>query len=148
VASANGYDATGPPTPPPPISYSPLRRLAVDLVDEVRAGRDFPPGSTNFSLGRTHQVAHDPLPLLLEHYERFGPIFTMRLLHSRVVFMLGPEANHFVTVSHPEHFHWREGSFIGGRLEVDLPLDLGWLRFLCRSKPCARCWAGRLSHIG
>ena len=111
MASANGYDATGPPTPPPPISYSPLRRLAVDLVDEVRAGRDFPPGSTNFSLGRTHQVAHDPLPLLLEHYERFGPIFTMRLLHSRVVFMLGPEANHFVTVSHPEHFHWREGSF-------------------------------------
>ena len=25
--------------------------------------------------------------------------------------MLGPEANHFVTVSHPENFHWREGSF-------------------------------------
>jgi retinoid hydroxylase len=32
-------------------------------------------------------------------------------LHSRVVFMLGPEANHFVTVSHPENFHWRESSF-------------------------------------
>ncbi len=35
----------------------------------------------------------------------------MRLLHSRVVFMLGPEANHFVTVGHPENFHWRESSF-------------------------------------
>ena len=35
----------------------------------------------------------------------------MRLLHSRVVFMLGPEANHFVTVAHPENFHWRESSF-------------------------------------
>ena len=30
---------------------------------------------------------------------------------SRVVFMLGPEANHFVTVGHPENFHWRESSF-------------------------------------
>src|SRR5262249_38279683 len=28
-----------------------------------------------------------------------------------VVFMLGPEANHFVTVAHPENFHWRESSF-------------------------------------
>ena len=25
--------------------------------------------------------------------------------------MLGPEANHYVTVSHPQNFHWREGSF-------------------------------------
>ena len=25
--------------------------------------------------------------------------------------MLGPEANHFVTVAHPENFHWRESSF-------------------------------------
>ena len=111
MASTNGYDVSGPPTPPPPISYSPFRRLAADLVDEARAGRGFPPGSTNFSLARTHQVAHDPLPLLLEHYERYGPIFTMRLLHSRVVFMLGPEANHYITVANPGNFHWREGSF-------------------------------------
>ena len=25
--------------------------------------------------------------------------------------MLGPEANHFITVAHPENFHWRESSF-------------------------------------
>ena len=25
--------------------------------------------------------------------------------------MLGPEANHYITVSHPQNFHWREGSF-------------------------------------
>ena len=111
MATTTGYDVTGPPIPPEPISYSPLRRLAADLVDEVRMGGNFPPGSTDFSFARTHQVAHDPLPLLLEHYERFGPIFTMRLLHSRVVFMIGPEANQYITVSHPENFHWREGSF-------------------------------------
>ena len=69
------------------------------------------PGRGDFSLARTHQIAHDPLPLLLGAYEEHGPIFSMRLLHSRVVFMLGPEANHFVTVGHPENFHWRESSF-------------------------------------
>ena len=25
--------------------------------------------------------------------------------------MLGPEANNYITVSHPENFHWRESSF-------------------------------------
>ena len=38
-------------------------------------------------------------------------MFSLRLLHAKVVFMLGPEANKFVLVSHPENFHWREGSF-------------------------------------
>ena len=69
------------------------------------------PGPADFSFARTHQIAHDPLPLLLGAYEEHGPIFSMRLLHTRVIFMLGPEANHFVTVGHPENFHWRESSF-------------------------------------
>jgi cytochrome P450 len=56
-------------------------------------------------------MARDPLPLLLGAYEEFGPIFSMRLLHTKVIFMLGPEANQFVTVGHPENFHWRESSF-------------------------------------
>ena len=71
----------------------------------------FPPGPGDFSLARTQQIAHDPLPILLGAYEEHGPIFSLRLLHTRVVFMLGPEANHFVTVAHPENFHWRESSF-------------------------------------
>ena len=66
---------------------------------------------TNFSIARTLQIARDPLPILLGGYEEHGPIFSLRLLHTRVVFMLGPEANHFVTVAHPENFHWRESSF-------------------------------------
>jgi cytochrome P450 len=70
-----------------------------------------PPEHVDFSWARTRQIAHDPLPLLLSAYEEFGPIFSLRLLHSRVIFMLGPEANHFVTVAHPENFHWRESSF-------------------------------------
>ena len=47
----------------------------------------------------TDFAAISSLPLLLSAYEDFGPIFSLRLLHSRVVFMLGPEANHFVTVA-------------------------------------------------
>jgi len=93
------------------MSDNPARRVVEDVAAEWRARGRFPPGPGDFSLVRTHQVAHDPLPLLLGAYEEFGPIFSMRLLHSRVVFMLGPEANHYVTVGHPENFHWRESSF-------------------------------------
>ena len=35
----------------------------------------------------------------------------MRFLHITSIWMLGPEANHYVTVGHPENFHWRESSF-------------------------------------
>ena len=77
----------------------------------MAGARQVPPGPSDFSLARTHQIAHDPLPLLLGAYEEHGPIFSLRLLHTRVIFMLGPEANHFVTVAHPENFHWRESSF-------------------------------------
>ncbi len=93
------------------MSANPVRRVAGDLVAEWRGRGKFPPGPGDFSFARTHQIAHDPLPLLLGAYEEYGPIFSLRLLHTRVVFMLGPEANHFVTVAHPENFHWRESSF-------------------------------------
>ncbi|HET7417441.1 MAG TPA: cytochrome P450 [Solirubrobacterales bacterium] len=104
-------DTTAPVARPPEMSGNPVRRVVVDLWDEWQGRGKFPPGYVDFSWARTHQIAHDPLPLLLGAYEEFGSIFSLRLLHSRVVFMLGPEANHFVTVGHPENFHWRESSF-------------------------------------
>ena len=82
-----------------------------DLRDERSATVLFPPGETNFSLARTRRFADAPLELLLEAYERFGPIFTLRLFHSNVVFMLGPAANHYITVSHASNFSWRESHF-------------------------------------
>ncbi|HTA05640.1 MAG TPA: cytochrome P450, partial [Solirubrobacteraceae bacterium] len=39
------------------------------------------------------------------------PIFTLRLFHSNVVFMLGPEANHHILVSNASNFTWRDGHF-------------------------------------
>jgi cytochrome P450 len=104
-------DKTAPVARPPQMSANPVRRVAEDLASEWRGRGRFPPGPSDFSFARTHQIAHDPLPLLLGSYEEHGPIFSMRLLHTRVIFMLGPEANHFVTVGHPENFHWRESSF-------------------------------------
>jgi cytochrome P450 len=98
-------------TRPPRMSGNPFVRVAGDLRAEWRGRGAYPPGPSDFSVARTKQMARDPLPLLLGAYEEFGPIFSMRLLHTRVVFMLGPEANHFVTVGHPENFHWRESSF-------------------------------------
>jgi len=104
-------DPTAPVARPPQMSANPLRRIAEDVVAEWRGRGRFPPGRMDFSHTRTLQAARDPLPLLLGAYEEFGPIFSLRLLHSPVVFMLGPEANHFITVAHPENFHWRESSF-------------------------------------
>src|SRR3954471_4196960 len=103
-------DTTAPVARPPELSGSPVRRVFGDLWEEWRERGEVPPGHTDFSGARTHQIAHDPLPLLLGAYEQFGPIFSLRLLHSRVVFMLGPQANHFVTVGHPENFHGRRSS--------------------------------------
>jgi cytochrome P450 len=99
--------------PPEQRTYNPVVRLVDDFRTELRVRRRgaYPPGPFGFDLGRTLQMANDPLPILLSLYERFGPIFTVRILHHPVVFMLGPEANHFITVTHPESFHWREGSF-------------------------------------
>jgi cytochrome P450 len=95
--------------PPPPVSSNPLVRIAKDVAAERRATVPFPPGWTRFSMRRTATFSRDPLPLLLEGYERFGPVFTIRVLHGNVVFMLGPEANHYMTVSHAANFSWRDG---------------------------------------
>jgi retinoid hydroxylase len=104
-------DTTAPVARPPQMSANPLRRIGEDVLAEWRGRGKFPPGWTDFSHTRTLRAARDPLPLLLGAYEEFGPIFSLRLLHSPVVFMIGPAANHFVTVAHPENFHWRESSF-------------------------------------
>jgi len=99
--------------PPRQLTPNPARRVYEDVRAEIRVRRrgTYPPGPQNFDFGRTVQMANDPLPLLLELYEAHGPIFSVRLLHHPVIFMIGPEANHFITVSNPENFHWRESSF-------------------------------------
>jgi cytochrome P450 len=98
-------------SPPPLRSYNPFVVLVQDLLDERAATVPFPPGETRFSMARTKRFADEPLPLLLESYERFGPVFTLRLFHSNAVFMLGPDANHYITVSHASNFLYRTSYF-------------------------------------
>src|SRR5246500_776719 len=97
--------------PAPMVGVSPVRILIADLRDEVRAEAPFPPGEKRPSLARTRRFAEEPLEVLLEAYERYGPIFTLRIFHSNVVFMLGPAANHYITVTHASNFLWRDGHF-------------------------------------
>src|SRR3954452_10770357 len=96
---------------PPPVSTSPVRRVAYDLLAERRAPAPYPPGDVWPSARRTHRMIADPLGLLLDAYARHGPVFSLRIFHARHVFILGPEANHFMLVSHADHFRWRDGSF-------------------------------------
>jgi cytochrome P450 len=96
---------------PEPLSTNPLRRVAFELQTERRARGGYPPGDTRPSLRRTHRMIVDPLALLLEAYERHGPVFSLRILNARNVFLLGPEANHFMLVSHADRFRWRDGGF-------------------------------------
>ncbi|HST55241.1 MAG TPA: cytochrome P450 [Solirubrobacteraceae bacterium] len=97
--------------PPPMLKTHPLTILLRDYRAERARTVPFPPGETNLSMARTKRFAEEPLGLLLESYERYGPIFTLRIFHGNVVFMLGPAANHYITVSHASNFTWREGHF-------------------------------------
>ncbi len=85
------------------------------LIADLRRQRSpevpFPPGNLDFSIGRTLQFSENPLPILLDAYERHGPVFSLRVFHGIVVFMLGPAANHYMTVSHASNFIWRESHF-------------------------------------
>jgi cytochrome P450 len=113
-------------SPPPPFVESAVRRALHDLRVERAAPFPLPPGETRFSVARTRRFIKDPLELLLEMYERYGPVFTLRIVHMAGVWMIGPEANHYVTVSNAGNFGWRDGvmgeltQFLGdGLLTID-----------------------------
>ena len=97
---------------PPPISFNPFRRVVEELRAERAASAPLPPGHPRFSMRRTRRFEREPVAVLLEAYEDFGPVFTLRVLHAPVVFMIGPAANHFMTVSDAHLFRWRDG-FMG-----------------------------------
>jgi retinoid hydroxylase len=99
--------------PPPPMEMRLLARIADDVRRERRVRRRarLPPGSTAPSWSHTRRVISDPLGLLLEHERRFGPVFTIRLLHEPIVWAIGAEVNHQILVGDFDAFQWREGRF-------------------------------------
>ena len=86
------------------------RRRAPGAAGPPPAAR-LPPGSTAPSWSNTRRIIADPLGLLLEHERRFGPVFTIRLLHEPIVWAIGAEVNHQILVSEFDAFQWREGRF-------------------------------------
>ena len=95
--------------PPPQVPAGVLQRVRADMRSQRAARGGWPPGEMSFSPRRTREFEREPLPLLLRLRERHGPVFTIRLLYQPVVFALGPEANHYMTVSHASNFRWRDG---------------------------------------
>ena len=95
--------------PAPAPAANPLFLLWQDMRADHAADGPWPPGETRFSMARTRRFEHDPLGLLVSSYERYGPVFTLKIFHHNAVFMLGPEANHYMLVSHAGNFLWREG---------------------------------------
>ena len=96
--------------PPPAVPVGVLNRIRSDLRFARAARGKWPPGELSFSPGRTREFERNPLPLLLRMHDEYGPVFTIRLLYLPIVFALGPEANHYMTVSHASNFRWRDGS--------------------------------------
>lgn len=107
-----------PPTvaapPPPPIETRVAHAIVGDLRREARVrrrGAALPAGSHAPSARNTWRGLADPLGILLEHYERHGPVFTIRMLHEPIVWVVGAEATHQVLVAQADAFSWREGRF-------------------------------------
>src|SRR5688500_8672485 len=96
------------PAPERPLD---LVRIAGEFRRELRRKTELPPGPLRYRFRNTVALQRDALGNGLEMYARYGPIFTIRMLHRPIVSMLGPEANHFVTVSGADHFSWRRGMF-------------------------------------
>jgi cytochrome P450 len=50
--------------------------------------------------------------LLLEAYQRYGPVFTLNLAGTPMVFMIGPEANQYMLAQHADNFEVRSASIL------------------------------------
>src|SRR6516225_1678815 len=98
---------------PAPMELGLVHRIGDDIRRERRVRRraELPPGSIAPSWSNTRRIIADPLGLLLEHERRYGPVFTIRLLHEPIVWAIGAEVNHQILVSDFDAFHWREGRF-------------------------------------
>ena len=94
---------------PPAAPTGVISKVRSDLRSQRAARGRFPAGELSFSMRRTREFEREPLPLLLRLYDEYGPVFSIRLIYAPVVFALGPEANHYMTVSGASNFRWRDG---------------------------------------
>jgi cytochrome P450 len=99
---------------PAPVRHThPLAVMAGDLRLEWANRSLYPPGETDLSVARTKRFVEDPSGVLVDAYERFGPMFTLRIFYGKTIYMVGPAANHYMTVSNASNFTIRESHFRG-----------------------------------
>ena len=94
---------------PPAVPTGVITRVRRSALAARRAGK-WPPGELSFSLRRTREFEQRAAAAAAGDVRAYGPVFALRLLYLPVVFALGPEANHYITVSHASNFRWRDGS--------------------------------------
>lgn len=105
---------SAPSAPPPPPRD---RRITREVLHDLRQERDarrripLPAGNLRPNVANTLGVTTDPLPLLLRAHRRHGPVFTLRHAHQVVVWGIGAQANHDITVKKADAFSWRESRF-------------------------------------
>jgi cytochrome P450 len=99
--------------PPAPHDRRIVSEVRRDLRQERVARRriPLPAGDLSPNWRNTIGVTTAPLELLLGHQRRHGPVFTLRHAHQAVVWGIGPEANHDITVRHADAFAWRTSRF-------------------------------------
>ncbi len=99
--------------PPGPVDRRITREVLRDVRDERRARRriPLPAGELAPSWPNTLAITTAPLELLLEKQRRYGPVFTLRHAHQAVVWGIGAQANHDITVRHADAFGWRGSRF-------------------------------------
>lgn len=99
--------------PPPPLDLRPIPSVVRDVrrARRVRRRGGLPPGSQEWSLRNLWILLNDPLRLLLQHYEEYGPVFTIRTMHDPVVWGIGPEVNQQVLLTEPEAFRLRDSQY-------------------------------------
>ena len=70
------------------------------------------PGDDRPSLARTRRIGRRPAAAAARRRtSATGRSSRCAIFHGNSVFMLGPEANHHILVSHADNFRWREGHF-------------------------------------
>ena len=98
--------------PPPAVPAGVINRIRSDLRSSRAARGQVAAGRAVLQPGAHARVRARPAAAAAAHAtSEYGPVFTMRLLYLPIVFVLGPEANHYMTVSHASNFRWRDGAW-------------------------------------
>jgi cytochrome P450 len=97
--------------PPSRLPQNPAIKIIKDITLRRATARrgELPPGPRGPRATLTFM--REPLAVLLPAYERYGPVFTVPLLHVSSVWAVGPEAQHDIFVVQADRLKYRDGAY-------------------------------------